>query len=155
MSTFNIILETTLLPNVLVEMIHGYNNFRPTAYLFARSYLKKRLDKKGFKYIRIQKIVSEMVNDFERLVLKLAQYTQNMTLQKAIKSSENWIWNLFNDLKTTMFPIVDKMESMFNPDGNNLHWQNAIDYRVETQRFLIPSLIAFAKGQPWVSPVET
>lgn len=155
MSTFNIILETTSITNVLVNIICSYNNFRPTAYLFARSYLRKRLGKKIFKYVKVHKMVGKMVPRFEKMVEKINHLTQTMTVEKACKDHEEWADRLFCNMEL-MFPLMAGCYDNFGPDDApfmGMYWEQCMRQIDDASFFVIPPLISFAKGQPWVSPV--
>jgi hypothetical protein len=162
MSTFNIILETTSLPNVLVEIIHEYNNFRPVAYQFCQSYLKNRLGLQIFQYLKVHKMVGQMVEPFEKLVESIVKMTQDMTANEVCdeyyecEHNNNSIEELFSDLEQKMFPIVGKLENKFGPDGafSDFYQDQCSTSMKQTQSDVMPSLIRFAKGKQWVSPTD-
>jgi hypothetical protein len=97
--------------------------------------------------------VGEMVKPFEKLVEEIAKLTHTMTVDQAVHDCDEWATNLFDqDLETTMFPIVGDLEEEFSV--NDSYYDHSIRCMEQTQLLVVPPLIAFAMGKPWVSPVE-
>lgn len=152
--SFQLVLDTTSLPNVLVDIIHSYQNFRPVAYQFCCSYLKERLGERAFKYVKVHKIVGEMVSDFERLVEHIVHKLQTMAWKDVTKYFDQN--EVIEDLEGKMFPIVEHLVSRFVPQSQTSydHWSENDLSRKDTRNIVLPSLISFAEGNPWVSTVK-
>jgi hypothetical protein len=129
--SFQVILDATLLPNVLVDIICCYESWRPVAYQFCRCYLKRKLGSEILKMLNIDDIVGQMLTNFAEEMNWMRYCTSGLTIVEASK--------YYKTVSGGYHFIYDNLVTVYCHSSSG-----------ETLQFFLPSLLMAAKGGSWV-----